>query len=383
MFESSQRAVVAIAIAVSATLTTPVPALATPEAVSLSIDSSGQYWPDYRLQVRNATPRPISVTVRQELPRGTAVTVASDGGQAEQNELVWRIRVPARASSTLTASLTHSGDVEPLISPACAYQRRGERPYDCATASWMPPPHITPTVATPWWRQPHRIAAIALGALLTALILWQARRRRSRRAPRRRIAHAQSPATRPLAPALTPAPRRRRRRPPAFLVFAVVIVLLGVGIATAAGAAVLGAHSVGFLGTARTAAWIGSPQAGPIGVELREAAFDFTVYRIACRPLAGDTHRCLATVGVRNHTNRDQHWYASMQRAYLPTGTWVAADEEATRAANGGRDMFAEPVAPGQRLLVPLAFTITGDLLPSRLELRSGVFSAGVSVTPS
>ena len=96
MFESSQRAVVAIAIAVSATLTTPVPALATPEAVSLSIDSSGQYWPDYRLQVRNATPRPISVTVRQELPRGTAVTVASDGGQAEQNELVWRIRVPAR-----------------------------------------------------------------------------------------------------------------------------------------------------------------------------------------------------------------------------------------------------------------------------------------------
>ncbi|PZM96957.1 MAG: hypothetical protein DIU79_03750 [Actinobacteria bacterium] len=351
------------------TLTAPAPARANPEAVTLSIDSSGQYWPDYRLQVRNATPRPVHVTVRQELPQGTAVTVASDGGRAEQNELVWRIRVPARTSSTLTASLTHSGDVEPLISPACAYQRRGERPYDCATASWTPPPHILPKDTTPWWRkpQPLHLALLGTGALLAAFTLWRLlRRRRS-------------------APALataTPTPRRRRR-PRAALVFGLVVVLLGVGVATSAGAAAFGAHTLGLFGKPRAAAWIGTPQSGPIGAELREAAFDITVYRLACRPVGDDTQRCLATVGVRNHTKRNQYWHASMQRAYLPTGTWVGADEAATRAANGGRDMFADPVVPGQRLLVPIAFTVTGGLLPNRLELRSGVFSAGVSVTPS
>jgi hypothetical protein len=69
-----------------------------------------------------------------------------------------------------------------------------------------------------------------------------------------------------------------------------------------------------------------------------------------------------------------------MQRIYLPNGTWVSADGDATRAANGGRDQFQAPVPAGDRRLATLAFTMPAAEPPVRLELRSGAFSAGVSV---
>jgi hypothetical protein len=58
----------------------------------------------------------------------------------------------------------------------------------------------------------------------------------------------------------------------------------------------------------------------------------------------------------------------------------VAADEDATRSANLGQDVFARPVAAGSRVLLPLVFTVHGTDPPKQLELRSGVFSAGVRV---
>ncbi|MGW4153539.1 hypothetical protein ACWEDF_10345 [Micromonospora chersina] len=132
-------------------------------------------------------------------------------------------------------------------------------------------------------------------------------------------------------------------------------------------------------------AWVGNSVTGPLGVPLRENAFEFTVYRLACgggtQPASPSGGRqCLATVGVRNVTSGEQTWHGQLQRAYLPGGNWVATDESATRVANLGRDVFAQPVAAGSRVLLPLVFTVHGDDPPKQLELRSGVFSAGVRV---
>ena len=71
---------------------------------------------------------------------------------------------------------------------------------------------------------------------------------------------------------------------------------------------------------------------------------------------------------------------ASCNGRYLPGGRWVSTDESATRTANLGRDVFADPVAAGSRMVLPLVFTVDGRDPPQQLELRSGVFSAGVRV---
>jgi hypothetical protein len=130
-----------------------------------------------------------------------------------------------------------------------------------------------------------------------------------------------------------------------------------------------------------TGAWMGTTVTGRLGTPVRDAAFEFTVYRLACSP-DGASQRCVANVGLQNVSNASQPWYAGMQRAYLSSGTWVTGDDTATRAVNGNQDIFAHPIPPGGRLLAPLVFTIPGDTTLSRIELRSAVFSAGVSITP-
>ncbi len=126
-------------------------------------------------------------------------------------------------------------------------------------------------------------------------------------------------------------------------------------------------------------AWTGTGVSGALGMPLREDAFEFTVYRMSCEPGRG-ARQCQATVGVRNLTREHQSWHGKLQRAYLADGNWVTTDEPATRRANQGRDVFADPLAAGSRVVLPLVFTITGREAPQRLELRSGVFSAGVRV---
>jgi hypothetical protein len=114
---------------------------------------------------------------------------------------------------------------------------------------------------------------------------------------------------------------------------------------------------------------------------LKEAAFEFTVYRLACDSEGtAKTRTCLVTVDLRNASGAEELWHAGMQRIYLPNGTWVSANEDLTRNANGGRDLFTDPVTVGERRLATLAFIVPAREPPVRLELRSGAFSAGVSV---
>ncbi|GAA3726555.1 hypothetical protein GCM10022225_04620 [Plantactinospora mayteni] len=178
-------------------------------------------------------------------------------------------------------------------------------------------------------------------------------------------------------PAATYRPPRRRPKPPAWVVVGSAAVL---AVALAALTAWTGSSQVSAINANRepsSGAWVGKTVAGPVGTTLRESAFEFTVYRLVCPPAPGG---CQAILGVRNLTDKSQQWHGTLQRAYLPSGDWVGADVPATQIANAGKDPFGEPVPAGQRLIMPLVFTSTGAVEPTRIELRSAVFSAGVSV---
>ncbi|MDW5324094.1 hypothetical protein [Plantactinospora sp. KLBMP9567] len=178
-------------------------------------------------------------------------------------------------------------------------------------------------------------------------------------------------------PATTYRPPRRRSRPPAWAAVGSAALL---AVALAALTAWTGSSQVSAINGNRqpsSGAWVGKTVAGPVGTSLRESAFEFTVYRLVCPPAPGG---CQAILGVRNLTDKSQQWHGTLQRAYLPNGDWVGADVAATQVANAGKDPFAEPVPAGQRMIMPLVFASTGAVEPTRIELRSAVFSAGVSV---
>ncbi|MCO1599353.1 hypothetical protein M8C17_29775 [Micromonospora sp. RHAY321] len=378
---------------------TPASTPAPPVTVAVAPESSPA--PRYRIHVRNVGNSPVDTTVRQELPPGSSATSITAGGRSTRAggstaEVTWRLRLPAHSTTTLGTALTATAPGQALTAPACAFTSDGSRPYDCATATWQgaATPAAEVTEAPPWRRIPVLLAGGAVLLLIVAGLALVWRRRRGRRVTAAALAADGGPDggrgtiyPRPAAPS----PAGRRRTPPVWLLVGAAVVVL---------AGVLGA--AGWTATRRVAAidtqkqptsgaWMGTGVSGPLGVPLRESAFEFTVYGMSCgaagaaRPADGGAapaagRRCQATVGVRNLTGDHQPWHGQLQRAYLPGGRWVSADESATRAANLGRDVFADPVAAGSRVVLPLVFTVDGRDPPRQLELRSGVFSAGVRV---
>ncbi|SCL20211.1 hypothetical protein [Micromonospora inyonensis] len=387
-------------------LSTPDPprAAATPAtpgtapAVRVRVAPTDTPAPAYRIEVRNDGNAPVDTTVRQELPPGaTAATVTAGGratrptGGAESAEVTWRLTLPARSTTTLNTALSAAPD-RPLTAPACAFDGAGDRPYDCATATWRQGAGDGGGAdATPFWQR--ATTALAAGAALLPVLAgtgWWWRRRRSR--PDERAAGRSGtpgPGSRPdgrpdgrgtVYPRVAvPVPAYRRRRPPVWLVVGVAAAILVAVAGAATWTATRRVSAINPGAQPTSGAWSGQGHAGALGVPLREAAFEFTVYRMACDPTA-DRRRCQATVGVRNLTPHQQVWHGELQRAYLPDGRWVTTDEPATRTANRGRDVFADPVAADQRMVVPLVFTVGGTERPRQVELRSGVFSAGVRV---
>jgi hypothetical protein len=363
--------------------------------------------------------------------------VATPPGQTNGTEVSWRLRLVAGGAATVRTELAQNPPDMPVTAPACAFAGDGELPYDCASATWQPARFNAATASTsPWWRRPPALlaglAVLLLVAGTAAGWAWWRRRRAQRTAdadaeagqttrdtPRRptgwRIGRLASggavyragsfggprlvgdePPAQPGGGAAggpagpggnlvggwwrsdAPPKRTRRSRPPTWLAVALAAVL-----AAGLAAAVIATASTQVTAISAdhepsSGAWIGRTVAGEIGAPLRDSAFEFTVYRLTC-PDAADGERCRVTVGLHNVSGREQYWDGALQRAYLPGGDWVTADETATLAANAGRDYFAQPVPPGERLVFPLVFTLPGATAPTRIELRSEVFSAGVS----
>ncbi|MET8371867.1 hypothetical protein [Micromonospora profundi] len=382
---------------------TRTPASAPPPPVTVAIAPESSPAPRYRIHVRNVGDSPVDTTVRQELPSGASVTAISDGGRSTRSggstgEVTWRLRLPAHSTTTLGTALTTTAPGQALTAPACAFTSDGNRPYDCASATWQAAgtPAAQVTEAQPLWRQvPLLLAGVAVLLLLGAALFWLWRRRRGRRVTAAALSSGSGPGNergtvypRPA----TPKPVRRRRTPPVALLVAGAVVVLAAVVGTAGWTATRQVSQIDTQKQPTSGAWMGTGVSGPVGVPLRESAFEFTVYRMTCaepgsaKAASGGSaapasaRRCQATVGVRNITGTQQPWHGQLQRAYLPGGRWVSADEPATQAANLGRDVFANPVAAGSRVVLPLVFTVDGRDPPRQLELRSGVFSAGVRV---
>ena len=170
------------------------------------------------------------------------------------------------------------------------------------------------------------------------------------------------------------------RRPPTWVaVVLAVAMVLGLGIAAAAvGGSKLA--SAADSGPGNAEGWVGPVAEGPIGTALRENAFEFTAYRFGCDPAQGGGHTCTAVVGLTNPESAPERWYPQMQRLRAG-GAWVQTDDAATRVANSGRDVFAELVAPGHRVLAQLVWTVPDGATPTAIELRSGAFAQGATVT--
>jgi hypothetical protein len=370
----------------------PSAAQTTSAPVSVMVETSGTHAPAYRIAVRNDTDRPMITTVRQELPRGTPPTAVSGGGDVQPalagdrtapTEVTWQVQLPARGMRMLGTTLAARPPAATVTAPACAYAEDSQA-YDCATATWIGPPAPAPNV-TLWWQRDWLLVGVAMVLLLgLAAVLF-------RRGLRRwRVQREKSRPAEPAAEPITPAAARRRSpaqwgvrptKPATALVVGVAVALLTVTLALSG---ITGGQKVTAMNPyARptSGAWLGRTMNGELGTTLKEAAFEFTVYRLACQPANGaKTRTCLVTVGLQNVSGSTQLWHAGMQRIYLPNRNWVSADDDATLAANGGRDVFADPIPADGRRLVTLAFTVPTAEPPVRLELRSGAFSAGVSV---
>ncbi|SBT53043.1 hypothetical protein [Micromonospora auratinigra] len=391
--------------------TRAAPIQMTTPPVTLRVAASNTPAPGYRIEVRNAGTGTVETTVRQELPTGSRATTVTGGGRAARavgaagpNEVTWRLRLPAQSTTSLHTALAMTAPGQSVTAPTCVYGSDGTRPYDCATATWTGSAAAVPaaraTAAPAWQRPPVLLAGLAAVLVLTGGALWWWWLRRRQRSGVRPDGPAAASAGTPAVaggaggpadrgtvyprPAL-PNATRRRRGPPVWLVVGVAVAVLAGVVGAAAWTATQRVAAYDTTKQPTSGAWEGRSVNGRLGTPLREAAFEFTVYRVACGtgelPVTKPGARqCLATVEVRNLTPGEQNWHGQLQRAYLPGGNWVPTDADATRAANLGRDVFAQPVAAGSRVLLPLVFTMPGADPPKQLELRSGVFSAGVRV---
>ncbi|HEX5540958.1 MAG TPA: hypothetical protein VFX60_05260 [Micromonospora sp.] len=395
---TTQRPMVVAALHVVAVLgcVSLLPANSTaapPAGVTVGVAAGGKDSPTYRIEVHNATNTAVDTTVRQELPRGATIKSISEGGQVNLDgtgsEVAWRLHLPAHSTTTLQTTLIPAHGRAPLAAPACAFAGEGVMAYHCATAVWG----LTGEVrgGSAWWRNPLVSGGVGAALLILAVVAlwWRARRKRNPasahggrlRAILRRPALSRRARLKPAAPTgASPAPRRA---PPTWRVvsFAALLLFATIALITWIG----GARVVALEPNAESTrgAWVGTVTTGEVGRTMRDSSFEFTVYRLACsRGDQADQNQCVATIGLRNVSDANQPWYAGLQRAYLPDGSWVTTDEAATRAANGGHDIFAHPIPAGGRLLAPLVFTIQGATAPEKIELRSAVFSAGVAVAP-
>lgn len=428
--------------ATGATNATTATSARAPSPVEVEVTTTGTATPAYRITVSNGSASALDATLRQELPEGAAPTAVSDGGQVTSPggqvtglEVSWRLQLAPGDVATVSTILSRSAPAGGITAPACVFPGDGTVPYACAAASWAGPDSTAVEAAPAWWqRTPTILAGLALLALLVSGVAgwrWQTRRRRATAAttlpvgppagpgaPRGRPGGPAGPGSRPnqggggiylggqpggpkliaddppagqfggdpaggplwgprRASAAPPTQRNRRAGPPILLLVVLAAAIL-VGAATVLARTASG-RVTEVSGNRRpsSGAWVGDTTTGPVGAALRDSAFEFTVYRVTCPPASG---RCEATVGLRNISGHDQPWHGALQRAYLPDGNWVTVDETATMAANAGQDLFGTPVPAGQRRLFPLVFAVPGTDQPTRIELRSEVFSAGVSV---
>ncbi|SNS95681.1 hypothetical protein SAMN05421812_102505 [Asanoa hainanensis] len=343
---------------------TAAPAAAQPDAsqVDVAMTSDGSQEAEYRVVVRNRTEAPTDLTVRQSVPDGARVTATSPApgpggspGPGSPSELVWTVHLGPYESTTLTTTVAPSQGAS-ISGAACAYVGLAGQPVDCSASVWTPAdPGATASQENRWqlWWLPALATLLVVASVLFARYGW----------PRaaRRVAALSDKGRAGVA------------------VLTAIVLLVGLGVLAAALAVPRLAATAA--GAQRTPAsgWLGPVVTGALGTPLRENAFEFTAYSFTCAP-AGGGQRCTAVVGMTNHSAAPEYWHPSLQRLAVAGEAPVSTDVMATRALNGGRDVFDAPVVPGHRLLAQLSWSLPAAADPTTLELHSGAFAQGVRI---
>ncbi|MEV0714182.1 hypothetical protein [Asanoa sp. NPDC050611] len=342
-------------------------AAAQPDAsqVDVAVTSTGNNRDaDFSVVVRNFTAAPTELSVRQSVPDGAGVTATSPApgpggspGPGSPNEIVWPVRLGPYEATTLTATFTPDHGGTPLSGGACAYVGWAGEPVDCAATVWTPAGPAVVAEPEPWWR--HWWVA-ALGMLLVATTVVLVRYGWPRAAAR--------------VTALTDRGRA------GVAVVTALVLLTGLGVlAVALALPRLASATTATAQRGPGSGWLGPVSTGALGTPLRENAFEFTAYRFTCVPEGGG-QRCTAVVGLTNRSATAEYWHPHLQRLATAGGQEVHTDEMATRAVNGGRDVFAAPVAPGDQRLAQVTWAIPASATPDTVELHSGAFANGVRV---
>lgn len=341
-----------------APVTAPAPHSAPRPDVSVTVETTGiGDSTGYRILLANATDQPITTRVVQHLPSGATGVTARDG-TVEDGKVTWAVKVDAMATTAVESTATVPVPHDALTTSACASRADGGQLLDCTTAEVA----AAAAPSGPLWRRwlPYAVVAVALGVLVWAgMRFWRAR-------ARRQTAEA--------------APRRRRDVPwwiPVSLAAVGLLAVVAVGLLALMPrmkSAVSNEHGTAGQG------WSGRQVPLTIGEPVSDGAAEFTVYAASCTEAKGKTATCEATVSLRTVADRPQVFYLSMQRVYLDESTWVEADAAETAKANGGDDVFASPLDPGDERLVTLRFTVPAGAQPQRMELREGAFARGVSL---
>jgi hypothetical protein len=351
------RGVVATAVSGAAALLAAVigatPAAAT-EAVSVRLraatDPADYAHTSYALRVENGTADPIDVAVTLEVPSDARVLTASDRGRASGDTVVWWLTVPAGDGRDLHSIATTTTERRSGVGTACVADVATTRVLDCEA---VPRPTPRRGVVAAWpWRQILSYALI--GALAIGVI----------RVVHRRWRHNH--------------PTQRTREPYAWVVLLLAVLALVAPLVVAVAVLaprVTGAGGAGSRGV-NGGGWTGQHRALERGVPTADGGVQFTVYRLDCT--GADARTCNAVVALRNISGMPQSWAAQLQRLYTSDSAWVGADPAASATANGGADVFKDPIGPGQRLVATLVFPTPAGAAPKRLELREGVFSRGV-----
>ncbi|GIH05787.1 hypothetical protein Rhe02_38540 [Rhizocola hellebori] len=307
----------------------------------------------YVVTVHNNLEVAQQVEVIQRFVQTPSAATASDAGQLQPEGITWLVEVPPQQPRAISSDVTFNGSFT-TRSTACIRDVTTKRTLDCATGDLA----VGATEAgagTNWIPLALLVIAVGLGA---GGVLWIL--------------------------------RRRSRWVPALKSFVGEHRDVVVGWVAAFAVVVISASAFLYLtGRARSAVdlqdqpgqamgWSGQQTALTLGLPASSDKVEFTLYHWACQQLDAGP-QCLATVAFRNTSKTPQQWVPRLQRLQYADGDWIGADPVLSFVANGSSDLFAAPVAAGERRVATLVYQPAKDKALSRLELRDGAFSRGVA----
>jgi hypothetical protein len=296
----------------------------------------------YQVRLTNTTDHPVTTVVTQDLPRG-ATSATAPGATVGNGLIIWKPTLKAHTTTVLTSTVNAPRGPGRRVSSACTADPQTGRPLGCASTVVEQPADV---VTAPWWRSPWLLLIPIVGIIVW--LIWTYR-------------HT-------LAIALTHTGKLRRAAP--LISLAALVGILAGGFVLAKpylSGGVAKKQALGQVG------WAGEDHPAQLGTPASDGAAEFTVHRMACAQTT-----CNVMVTARNLTGKPLTWYRTLQHLTTATDAWTVPDAGATAAANGGADVFAQPILPGGSVVCALTFPVPKGAVPHRLELRESTGVRGV-----